>query len=205
MRSGLILVLLTLVILFGPWAIEFNLRIAIVAVLASISFYFYMRHKVFQWRRRGLNPATVLIGRILGAILGACAAMLGGALARLSMGSTPAAEALVLAPLEMLAGAVFGVLLGSVRGANRGCEKQCLDRCCQWRVWRRNWRCDGRNPIGHDFSADHSRGTGRRRRRHTRWCTDRVLMAVCPSSNPRRVPWAQALSTKCCSRQLGSA
>jgi len=116
MRSGLILVLLTLVILFGPWAIEFNLRIAIVAVLASVSFYFYMRHKVFQWRRGGLNPATVLIGRILGAILGACAAMLGGALARLSMGSTPAAEALVLAPLEMLAGAVFGVLLGASEG-----------------------------------------------------------------------------------------
>jgi len=126
MRSTSILVFLTLVVLFGPWAVDFNLRIAIVAVLASISFYIYMRHKISQWRRGGLNPATVLIGRILGAVLGACAAMIGGALARLSVASTLEAEALDLAPIEMLAGALFGMLLGASEGISTDLKSNVL-------------------------------------------------------------------------------
>src|SRR4030066_2801 len=60
-------------------------------------------------RGRYAEPA-IRVRRILGAVLGACAAMIGGALARLSVASTLEAEALDLAPIEMLAGALFGLL-----------------------------------------------------------------------------------------------
>lgn len=116
MRLAQLFILLALVILFGPRQLDFNLRISIVVILAASSFYFYLRDKISQWRLGGLNPATVLLGRILGAVLGAGAAMIGGVLARLSLGAAPAAEAMVLAPVEGLAGAIFGVLLGASEG-----------------------------------------------------------------------------------------
>jgi hypothetical protein len=118
MRLAVFVVLLALAVLFGPWDLEFGFRVSIAGILVAVSFYLYMRFKFAQWRAQGKSPGPRLVGRIIGAALGAVAAMLGGVLSAMGQRPDPASHFEDLLFIGALSGAVFGLLLGAAAGVS---------------------------------------------------------------------------------------